>query len=85
MSTGISTDLQDFSVFVQAKLKAGETHLSPEEALDLWRMEHPTEEEHAENVRAIQESIDEMNSGAKGVTGEESVRLLREMIKAKRP
>jgi len=85
MSTGISTDLQDFSVFVQAKLKAGETQLSPEEALELWRMDHPTDEVLAENVRAIKESIDEVNSGAKGMTGEESVRMLREMLKAKRP
>lgn len=80
MSAVVSTELQEFAQFVQAKLAAGETKLSPEEVVDQWRDAHPTEEEFEENVQAIQEALDQMNAGEKGITAAESVRRLRERI-----
>jgi hypothetical protein len=80
MSTVVSTELQEFAQFIQAKLTAGETKLSPEEVLDQWRDAHPSEEEFEENVQAIQEALDQMNAGEKGVTAAESVQRLRERI-----
>lgn len=71
MSTIVSTELQEFARFIQAKLTAGETKLSPEEVLDQWRDAHPSEEEFEENVRAIQESLAEMDAGAKGKSVEQ--------------
>jgi Skp family chaperone for outer membrane proteins len=83
MSTVVSNELQKFVQFIQAKLTAGETKLSPEEVLDQWRDAHPSEEERdahpseeefEENVQAIQESLAEMDAGALG----KSVEQLRE-------
>lgn len=71
MPTVAVTELQEFAQFIQAKLTAGETKLSPEEVLDQWRGEHPSEEEFEENVRAIQESLAEMDAGARGKSVEQ--------------
>jgi hypothetical protein len=71
MSTVASTELQEFAQFVQAKLTAGETKLSPEEVVDQWRDAHPTEEEFEENVQAIEESLAEMDAGARGKSVEQ--------------
>lgn len=71
MSAGLSTDLQQFALFIQSKLNAGQTKLSPEEVLDEWRDEHPTDEEFEESVSAIQESLAEMDAGAKGKSAEQ--------------
>jgi hypothetical protein len=78
MSSVTSTELQEFALFIQAKLHAGETKLSPEEVLDEWRDEHPSEEELKENVQAIQVALDQMAAGENGISGDESVRRLRE-------
>lgn len=72
MSAGVTTtELQEFALFIQAKLTAGETKLTPEEVLDQWREEHPTDEEFEESCREIQEALDEMNRGERGMSLEE--------------
>jgi hypothetical protein len=81
MSTGVSSELHDFSLFVQAKLEAGETQLSPEEALDQWREEHQTEEEFEEEVRAIQVALDQMDAGERGMPADEFANQLLERAK----
>jgi len=81
MSTGISTELHDFTLFLQAKLQAGETKISPEEALEQWREENPTEEEFEEEVRAIKEALDQMDAGERGVPAEEFANQLLERAK----
>ena len=81
MTSVAASELQQFVQFIQAKLTAGETQLSPEEVLDQWRDEHPSDEEFEENVRAIQEALDEMDAGERGISAAESVRRLRERAK----
>lgn len=71
MSSVAASELEQFSQFIQAKLTAGETQLSPEEALDQFRFEHPSDEEFEENVRAIQEALAEMDAGVRGKSVEQ--------------
>lgn len=66
MSAGLTSELQEFALFIQTKLHNGENQVSPEEVLDECREAHPSEEEFEENVQAIQEALDEMNAGARG-------------------
>src|SRR5687767_941373 len=81
MSIGLATELQEFSLFVQAKLIAGQTDLSLEEALDLWREENRTEEEIEEDVRAIQVALDQMDAGERGMPADEFAKQLLERAK----
>jgi hypothetical protein len=83
MSIALATELQQFSLFVQAKLDAGQTDLSLEEALDLWREENRTEEEIEEDVQAIKVAIDRMRAGERGMPAEEFAQKLLE--RAQRP
>jgi hypothetical protein len=84
MSAVVWTELQEFALFIQATLDAGETSLTPEEVLDSWRLEHPTEEQFEENVRAIQLALDEMNEGERGIEAAEYIKLLRERLGVRR-
>lgn len=67
MSMTSPSELQQFALFIQSKLQAGEANLSPEEALDQWREENPSDEEFEENVRAIQVALDRLDSGVRGI------------------
>lgn len=58
----ISTDLQEFQLFVAARVAAGEAVL-PEECLLDWRNEHPLPGEIEKSTAALRASIDDMNSG----------------------
>jgi hypothetical protein len=68
MSMTSPSELQQFALFIQAKLQAGEADISPEEALDQWREENPSDEEFEENVRAIQEALDQLDAGVRGIS-----------------
>jgi hypothetical protein len=70
-------DLRDFHQFVGDKVNNGGASLSPEEVLDEWRMLHPDPESIAEDVAAIQEAIDDMENGEKGIPFEEFDRSFR--------
>jgi hypothetical protein len=78
MATGIQQELSDFHQFIGEKLASGAANLSPEEALDLWRAEHPSEEEFAETVAALKESLADMEAGDKGMPFEEFDRQFRQ-------
>jgi hypothetical protein len=52
--------------------------LSPEEALDLWRAEHPSPEEFAETVPAIRETLTDMEAGDTGTPLDEFDRQFRQ-------
>ena len=80
MSTVASTELQEFALFIQAKLNAGQTKLSPEEVLDEWRDEHPSDEEFEESVQEIQEALNRMDAGEKGLSAAECVQRSRERM-----
>jgi hypothetical protein len=62
MSTG--GELHQFYEFIGQRLRAGETDISPEEALDLWRDEDSASDEiDPEAVRAIEEAIEGVRQG----------------------
>jgi hypothetical protein len=41
--------------------------LSPEEALELWRTEHPANDEFGDSVAALREALADMAAGDEGV------------------
>ncbi len=77
MNPHLLPDLRDFHRFVGEKVNNGEASLSPEEVLDEWRMLHPAPEAIEEDVAAIQEAIDDMENGDRGIPFEEFDRDFR--------
>ncbi len=77
MSTDESSELYQFSEFLAGKLSAGDESLTPEQCLELWRLEHPTRSQYADSVKSIQSAIDEMEDGTSGVSVDELHSRLR--------
>ena len=67
MSTGVENELANFHLFVANCLEHGEGEMSPEQALDLWRAEHPDSDEFGDTVQALREAIADMEAGDAGV------------------
>ena len=61
MSTA-SDQLAAFLQFAHQKVDAGEAE-TLEELFDLWRLEHPTPEEHAEVHEAIRQGLADIEAG----------------------
>ena len=59
-------ELREFHIFVGEKLTNGGAKLSPEEALDQWRVLHPDPEELAESVSAVRQALADMAAGDRG-------------------
>lgn len=59
-------DLDRFYQFAQGKLESGSSELNMTDLVDLWRIENPSAEEHAENVAAICEALNDMRAGDRG-------------------
>ena len=76
MSTDES-ELFQFSEFVTGKLQTGGADLTPEQCLELWRLQHPTPSQYEQSVKAIQSAIDEMGSGAGGQSADDLHARLR--------
>ncbi len=66
MSTDISVDLRSFHRFLGEKLAAGEIAISPEEALDEWRLSNRSDQDFLDDVAAVREALDDMASGDVG-------------------
>ncbi len=81
MNPNSSTDLRDFYRFVGDKIQSGECDLSPEEILDEWRAIHPNPAALEEDIAAIQEAIDAIEAGDKGISLEEFDRRFRAEFK----
>ena len=80
MSTG--GELHQFYEFIGQRLRAGETDISPEEALDLWRDEDSASDEiDPEAVRAIEEAIEGVRQGKPCKTLDEFERDFRAVRK----
>jgi len=78
MSTPFPTDLHSFHQFVAEKVNGGSEHLSPEEVLDQWRTLHPAPgATHPDDLAAIQEAIDDMEAGDRGIPFEDFDREFR--------
>jgi hypothetical protein len=65
MSTDFNQELQSFQEFIVQQLSSGEP-ISPEEALDAWRTQHPSPEQYQEDVAAIREALADMEAGDTG-------------------
>jgi hypothetical protein len=63
MATESIRDLEEFHRFVGQKLASGADDLSPEEALDEWRVLNPAPEALAESVAAIRRALADMRAG----------------------
>ena len=74
MSTNES-ELFHFSEFLAGKLQSGSSDLTPEQCLELWRLEHPAA--YRKSVDSIQGAIDEMESGSGSIDGRELHAQLR--------
>jgi len=78
MATQVDPELSRFRDFIVEKLTSGDELLTPEEALDLWRLENPVSEEFAETVAALRQSLADVQGGDRGITLEEFDRMFRE-------
>lgn len=76
MSIDPTSELAQFHDFVGHCLAKGQ-ELSPEEALDLWRIEHPSDAEIEETVAAVRESLADMEAGDTGMPLDEFLREFR--------
>jgi len=74
MTTQTLSELERFHRFVGEKLNNGAAGLTVEQVLVLWR-------ERRENVKAIQEALDEMEAGDTGVPFEDVIDELRQSIR----
>ncbi len=70
MSTDES-ELFQFNEFVTGKLQNGGVDLTPEQCLELWRLQHPDRSQYEQSVKGIQSAIDEMKSGCGGISADE--------------
>ena len=76
MSTETIRELRDFHRFLGEKLSNGGADLSPEEVLDEWRQANP--DQQTDDVAAIQEALDDLADGDKGMLFEDFDREFRE-------
>ncbi|HEY3395109.1 MAG TPA: hypothetical protein VGK58_20560 [Lacipirellulaceae bacterium] len=76
--TTAAQELASFTIYAQQRIDSGEQDLSLDELFDQWRAENPSDELYAENVAAIQASINDFNNGQRGtIAGEHSAQLRR--------
>ena len=73
--------LDSFYEFATKQLENGGKAKTVDELYDQWRFENLTVEDMAENVAAIQASIDDMNSGERGREAGDVVRELRKELR----
>jgi hypothetical protein len=63
MAEDSSTELESFQRFISEQLGNGGAHLSPEECLRLWRVEHPSPEELNDSVAAVKRGLEQAERG----------------------
>jgi hypothetical protein len=75
----IEQEINSFAEFALRHVGSGNNVASIDELFDEWRAENPSDAMHAENVRAVQASIDDFRRGERGTpAGEHSAQLRRE-------
>ena len=69
-------ELASFTSYARERIESGQRNLSIEELFDQWRAENPSDEQYADNVAAIQASIQDFKNGERGtIAGEHSAHL----------
>ena len=72
-------DMISFLNFVRLKLDSGPRDVTLDELFDQWRIENPSDEQYAENVAALQASINDFKAGERGsIASEHSAKLRSE-------
>jgi len=72
-------ELQSFTEFARQRLSNGGAKPSLDELFDIWRVENPSAELHAENVAAVNAALQDYENGDRGApAGEHSDQLRRE-------
>jgi hypothetical protein len=78
MSVDPRTELVSFQRFITECVVSGDPGLSPDEALDLWRAEHPSPSDRADTVAAVREALAAYEAGDRGMPLDEFDRQFRE-------
>ena len=76
MTVDPTPDLERFRDYLSGCISQG-NHLSPEDALDLWRSENPSDEYTADDVEAVRQALAAMDAGNTGVPLDEFDREFR--------
>ncbi len=76
-------DVKQFHQFIAQQLTSGDAELSPEGLLDEYRMIHPIDDDEFDDdgltdLEAVQEALDDIAAGDKGISLEEFDRKFRE-------
>ena len=72
-----TSDLQQFHTYVGQQLGNGSANLSPEECLELWRVDHPRSDDFEQSLAAVNESLAELARGKRGRPASEHIEELR--------
>jgi len=83
MATDPSSDLGQFHQFIGEKLTS-DPALSPEDALLIWRTEHPLDAEEEELTAFLREAVDDYKAGKPAIPAEQVLAELRERFGLKR-
>jgi hypothetical protein len=79
--TTAEEDLQDFNLFVRQRLRETDTtNVSLVELMEEWQLRHPTDQQHSENVAAVNAAIEDFKNGDRGKPAGELTRELRESL-----
>jgi len=73
-------DLQEFHAFLGKTIAKGRADLTPEEALDEWRILNPATEELAASVAAVRRAIAEMRAGDRGRPADDVIAEIRQRL-----
>jgi hypothetical protein len=84
-SSAANEELRGFHQFLGEKLKNGGAHLSPEEALDEWRDQHPEGVEFEDDTEAIEEALEDMANGDTGRPFDEVMAEIRAELNLPKP
>lgn len=76
-SSSVPSELREFHTFVGAQLAANRDQLTPEEIVELWRDQRPTDEEAAATVAAVGAALADMAAGDTGISLAEHDRHFR--------
>jgi predicted transcriptional regulator len=63
MRTDRREDLQAFRAFIDEQLANGGATLTPTEALGLWEIQNPTDDEREETLAAIRQGLKDADEG----------------------
>jgi hypothetical protein len=58
-----SEELDDFHQFAKERIARGNARMSLTELFDIWRIEHPTQDELEANVLAVKAALGDMEKG----------------------